>query len=326
MAKALHTRMKVFSRSKGDSPVAAAAYRSGTNILDERATVIRIQELEERARQNNQPLPEDIKPVVHYYQRKSDVLRELSEIVVSENAPSWAKTIADNQDRQTFYNLVDASEKRVDSQLLREFEGELSRHLDMETNKNLLREIVVDQFVSKGMVADINIHNHIASDGGQNPHFHVLLTMRVLEETGFGNKNREWNNYYSEKRQDVVANELRTDLANRTNTAHEKAGIPIRIDPRSYEEQGVTLQPGNHIGSAAHAMEDKGIQTENGDRWRDNRIKNTVEEFYRAMDSPAVGQQIRDTFHWERTRRPGEIEKPVPELEAQKERKKGYER
>jgi len=303
MAKALHTRMKIISRGKGHSAIAAAAYRSATNILDERATEIKTQALEEQARLNNQPMPENIEPVTHYYQRKSDVVH--SQIMAPENAPEWVQEMV--TDRVKLWNYVETFETDHNrfadkAQLAREFEGELSRHLDMDTNIKLAQAFVEEHFTSRGMIADLNIHNHEASDGEMQPHFHVMLTMRTIEETGFGNKNRDWNaNFKMTERDDQpklvvsVKDSLRADLADRINAEHEAAGIPIRIDPRSYKEQGIDAIPGIYLGKEAFHLEQQGVITRRGNQLRGIKVDNTMKDFARSMAQEPIEEEVEST-------------------------------
>ncbi len=169
-----HLRLKVISRALGRlarpggatrrSVVAAAAYRSGERLYDS---------------SQGKWFEFDKPDVIH------------TEIMAPDHAPGWVF------DRQTLWNMVERSETRVDSQLAREVEITLPRELTKEQCIELVRSFVRDQFVSQGMVADIGIHRPDASDGEEQPHAHVLLTMRRLDpssETGFSRlKERDWN-------------------------------------------------------------------------------------------------------------------------------------
>jgi len=84
---------------------------------------------------------------------------------------------------------VEASEKRRDAQLCREVEVALPKELSREKQNELVRGFVREQFVSRGMVADVAIHR----GDENNPHAHVLLTTREVSPEGFGRKAREWN-------------------------------------------------------------------------------------------------------------------------------------
>jgi len=144
-------------RNKGQSAVAAAAYRSGSLLIEESTGI------------------------AHDYTRKRGV--EHSEILAPDSAPPWVF------DRETLWNAVEQSEKRKDAQVAREIEVGLPVELSNSEQLALLRDYAHREFVSKGMVADVGIHR----DNPVNPHAHILLTTRDLTPEGFGPKNRSWN-------------------------------------------------------------------------------------------------------------------------------------
>ncbi|NYZ70475.1 MobA/MobL family protein, partial [Endozoicomonas sp. SM1973] len=152
-----HCKVKVISRSTGRSSTGAAAYRAGERIVDERTGI------------------------VHDYRRKSGV--SYSQILAPRQSPSWS------YDRAQLWNEVEKIEKRKDSQLCREVEVALPRELNEDEMRILARDYAQEQFVDRGMIADISIHH--AKD--ENPHAHILLTTRDVTPEGFGKKNRDWN-------------------------------------------------------------------------------------------------------------------------------------
>ncbi len=151
-----HLSAQVIGRSSGRSSVAAAAYRSGSELHDERTDLY------------------------HDYSRRRDID---SWIQAPEGAAAWVS------DRQSLWNRVEASERRWDSQVAREINVALPIELDRDRQDELVRGYVREQFTSRGMVADVAIHR---GDEG-NPHAHVMLTMRPLDGDRFGPKEREWN-------------------------------------------------------------------------------------------------------------------------------------
>jgi Ti-type conjugative transfer relaxase TraA len=152
-----HFHAKMVHRAKGQSTVAAAAYRSGSKLY------------------------ENSTGITHDYTHKRGV--EHSEILAPADAPAWVF------DRHTLWNTVEATEKRKDAQLAREIEVGLPIELKDREQVALLRDFVKREFVARGMVADIGIHR----DNPNNPHSHILLTTRDLTPEGFGPKNRSWN-------------------------------------------------------------------------------------------------------------------------------------
>ena len=204
--------VNIVTRSKGQSVVASAAYRAGAKLFDERYNKL------------------------HDYERKKGV--EHSEVLLPDDAPSWMN------DRETLWNKVEKVEKRKDAQLAREVKFALPRELTLQQNIELTREFVKNVFVVRGMVADFSIHVEKASDGGLQPHAHVLLTLRGIIENKFGDKVREWN-----KRENLLA--WRTEWGEYENHHLARHGFDIRVDHRTLAEQGIDLTPLNKIGTVA---------------------------------------------------------------------------
>ncbi len=152
-----HLAAQILSRSKGRSCIAAAAYRAGEKIREERTGLI------------------------HDYTRKPGI--DYKEILAPEQVPGWIFI------RDQLWNQVDAAEKRKDAQTAREINIALPRELTREENIELVRTYVNDNFVKHGMVADLAIH----MNDPENPHAHVMLTTRSISMEGFGAKNRDWN-------------------------------------------------------------------------------------------------------------------------------------
>lgn len=225
-----HLSAKVISRGKGQSAIASAAYRSGEKLHDERTGETKFYN-------------RDVQP---------DTL-----ILAPSHSPEWVT------DRERLWNEVEKAEKRVNSQLAREFEISLPRELSHAQQKELIKSYAQEQFVNQGMVADIAIHR----DDKNNPHAHVMLTTREISPDGFTNKNRDWNN----RKQLENWREQWSLYANKTM---EREGVNERIDHRSFKDQGKEELPTQHLGHQAHAMEQKGIRTERGDYNREVQAYN----------------------------------------------------
>ncbi len=225
-----HLSMKILSRSKGYSAVASAAYRAGEKILDERTGVI------------------------HDYTRKNGVASAV--ILTPANAPAWCAN------RAELWNAVEKAERRKNSQLAREFELAIPRELAQDAARETVLNFVRENFVSRGMIADVAFHNL----GGSNPHAHIMLSMRAITPDSFGEKVREWNDW-------THAETWRGSWADHANRALANAGYQEEIDHRSYERQGVEKTPGIHLGKSACAMEKWGIETERGEQ---NRLINRL--------------------------------------------------
>jgi ATP-dependent exoDNAse (exonuclease V) alpha subunit len=119
----------------------------------------------------------------------------------------------------------------------------------------LARDFARGEFVDRGMITDLNVHWDMAEDGMPKPHAHVMLTMRAVDESGFGQKVREWN------RTEIVQR-WRERWAELANERLAELDIDARIDHRSLEAQGIALEPQSQIGAPAHRIEDRGIEGE----------------------------------------------------------------
>jgi len=226
-----HCSFSVSSRSSGSSSIASAAYREGEKIEDKRTGII------------------------HDYSRKSDVIESM--ILAPKNAPEFCKNSSD------LWNEVERTEKRKDSQLFREVTLALPREQSHEQNKNCVEDYCTKNFTDKGMVAHLSYHE----SKNENPHVHIMLTMRELNKKGFGQKNRSWNSKEN-------LNNWREDWANTVNNHLEKNMIDQSIDHRSLRDQGLSRAPQIHVGSSAMEMEKRGVKSERGELNREIIVKN----------------------------------------------------
>ncbi len=256
-----HCSIKIVSRGKGKSAVAAAAYRSGETLTN------------------------NYDGVTHDFTRKGGIVH--TEILLPPHAPP------DFADRSTLWNSVEKIEKAKNSQLAREIEIALPVELDKEQQIQLVREYVEENFVSVGMCADFAIHNK--QDG--NPHAHIMLTMRPLEQSGeWGAKSKKEylldkdgqriklkNGTFKSRKVDTVDwnsqekaevwRQAWADIANRYLAAQDR---PERIDHRSFKRQGIEQIPTVHMGVAATQMERRGIVTDKGNQNREIREQNRL--------------------------------------------------
>ena len=228
-----HCSIKVISRGKGKSAVAAAAYRAGEKITNE------------------------FDGMTHDYTYKGGVVH--TEILLPDHAS------AAFSDRAVLWNEVEKIEKAKNAQLAREIEISLPRELTREQSISLVRGYVKRHFVAAGMCADVCLHD----TGGGNPHAHIMLTMRPFDEGGArGAKqkkeyilDRGGNKIYDPKKrqykcksipatdwnEQTKAEEWRAAWAELCNQALEQNGHAERIDHRSYERQGIDQIPTVHL-------------------------------------------------------------------------------
>lgn len=306
-----HFSASIVSRGDGRSAVLSAAYRHCARM-----------EYEREARTID-------------YTRKEGLLHE--EFLLPADAPRWARMLIADRSiagaSEAFWNKVEAFEKRSDAQLAKDLTIALPLELTPEQNIALVRDFVERHILSKGMVADWVYH-----DNPGNPHIHLMTTLRPLTEDGFGAKKvpvlGEDGQPLRNKAGKIVYelwaggtddfNAFRDAWFERLNHHLALNGISLRVDGRSYEKQGIDLEPTIHLGVGAKAIERKaerrGVRPElerlelNDARRAENtrrissnpaivldlitREKSVFDErdvakvLYRYVDDPAVFQQL----------------------------------
>ena len=300
--------MQIIKRSAGRSVVAASAYRAGERLRDER------------------------QEMTHDYRNRTGV--EHTELLFPTDAPEWTNGIG----RETLWNAVEAGEKRRDAQTARELRIMIPRELSPDERVRVVHDYLIKSFVSKGMVADVCWHNKIASDGQEQPHAHVLLTMRPLCAEGFGLKSRhDWVPDPTGRTHDdgrpvmVVSNKdswnspdyfdsCREDWENIANSALERAGSEARIDRRSLLERGLSRLPEPALRLAWYLKDLYGVMKERFGQFQMARHYRAVEQSantaFRRMDpSPlAAGdnQHTADRFFGWFDRQIERLEQPAP--------------
>ncbi|NLR97320.1 Ti-type conjugative transfer relaxase TraA [Rhizobium sp. P38BS-XIX] len=242
-----HFSASIVSRGCGRSVVLSAAYRHCAKM-----------EYEREARTID-------------YTRKQGLLHE--EFSFPADAPNWVHSlIADRSVSgavEAFWNKVEAFEKRADAQLARDLTIALPFELPAEQNIALVRDFVERHILAKGMVADWVYH-----DNPGNPHIHLMTTLRPLSNDGFGSKKvavigddgqpvrtksgKILYELWAGSPDDF--NVLRDGWFERLNHHLALGGVDLRIDGRSYEKQGIDLQPTIHLGVGAKAIERKAEQ------------------------------------------------------------------
>ncbi|WP_331477112.1 MobQ family relaxase [Blautia sp.] len=210
-----HFSVDQIKRSEGQSAVAAAAYRAGEQLYSD------------------------------YYGEDNDYTRKggviCSEIFLPPHAPP------EYQDRATLWNTVEMVEKHPKAQLAYSFDITLQNELSLEENIELAREFVQKYLVSKGMIADLAIHDPDKGEGG------ILFNAVPTTDWGRPETLEAW----------------REAWCRMVNEKFEEKGLDVRIDHRSYVRQGLDLIPTVHEGPTVRKMEAKGIRTDKGDlnRW-----------------------------------------------------------
>lgn len=271
-----HFTLKPVSRGKGAGVVRKAAYHSGERLSDL------------------------YYGGVHDYTKKAGIVYK--EIFLPPHAPERLK------DRETLWNEVEQVEKNKRAQLANNFEIALMNEFTMEENIMLAKLFVQEQFVARGMIADVAIHDPPRIPGEElNPHIHVMCPMRPLNEDGSWGIKQKKEIVLDENGQQVIGSngkpkeraysvtgwnsketlqEYRKAWADIVNDFAELKGLSVRVDHRTLKEQGIDRLPTVHEGPDVRAIEKKGIRTTIGDLNRMIRYVNRC-----------IGQ-VRDLFEW----------------------------
>ncbi|AMK26947.1 MULTISPECIES: MobQ family relaxase [Sphingomonadales] len=218
-----HLAVKAIGRSAGRSATAAAAYRAGVEITDERTGL------------------------VHDYTRKQGV--EHSELMLPTDAPEWAA------DRERLWNAAELAETRKNATVAREYEIALPVELSADERRELALGLAREISERHGVAVDVSIHAPGREGDQRNHHAHLLTTTRRLGPEGLGEKTRELD-----QKQSGEVERWRERWAEMQNRALELANVPDRVDHRSHQRQGIEQEPTVHMGPSATAMERRAEQ------------------------------------------------------------------
>ena len=270
----LHATAKQVARSSGRSSVAAAAYRSGTCLEDERTGL------------------------VHDYTKKQGV--EHSQIYVPHNAPVWAKDAKDRTAlRSKLWNASEEKESRSNSTTAHELEvafpSEFNAMQRRETGDSISKEIMRRYNVA----VDISYHVPNKSGDERNFHSHILFTTRGFDEAAKDGWDRTKFRDLSKDAKDKNGNpyldgdgnkttrgkleilSLREFTANEMNRIAERENLKVRTEHLSFEKRGIDREPSQHLGANATQIEREGKQSERGDI---NRVIQAVNDNLRLLD------------------------------------------
>ncbi|RJG39970.1 Ti-type conjugative transfer relaxase TraA [Mesorhizobium sp. DCY119] len=249
----MFVRAQVISRGAGRSIVSAAAYRHRARMMDEQAGT-------------------------SFSYRGGAAELKHEELALPDQVPAWLRTAIDGKTvaaaSEALWNAVDAFETRADAQLARELIIALPEELTRAENIALVREFVRDNLTSKGMIADWVYHD---KDG--NPHIHLMTTLRPLTEEGFGQKKVPvlgadgallrvvtpdrpngkivYKLWAGDKE---TMKDWKIAWAETANRHLALAGHDIRLDGRSYAEQGLDGIAQKHLGPEKAALARKGVE------------------------------------------------------------------
>ncbi|HCJ5565255.1 TPA: MobA/MobL family protein [Escherichia coli] len=266
-----HLDFKIVKRSEGKSSVAKAAYHARTRITDERTGD------------------------TYDYSRRNDLYGHF--ILAPANAPEHIV-----KDSTALWNEVEKVERQHNGQTSRYFDVAIPAELTNDDKKKLVLEYCQKNFVEKGMIADIAFHD-LDSD---NPHAHVMLTLKTIGPEGFGKKERSWN----DRKMSVLWRESWASMANSYLAA---AGSSERIDHRSLQAQNEEA-----LSNAAVALdnEEKALwlaKAAETNRPAMKRIHSAKWRSKAAQEQRAAEQAVRDAAKQEAV----EVYKTFSELDLE---------
>jgi hypothetical protein len=254
-----HLSVKTISRSAGRSATAAAAYRAGAEIVDERTGE------------------------VHDYRRKGGV--ESAVLVLPTDAPEWASK------RAKLWNAAEVSETRKNSTVAREFEIALPSELSAQERAKLAHDFAREIVERHGCAADVAIHAPGRGGDNRNHHAHILCTTRQLTPEGFGAKCRELDD-----RKTGEIDRWRERFAQLQNESLESAGVAERVDHRSLKDQGIDREPTVHLGPAASGYERRTGQPSDKRMHQEQDIAERLSKAREAGELERQGQQLEKTI------------------------------
>jgi hypothetical protein len=275
-----HFNIAPIKRSMGQQATGAAAYRAGERIRDERTGK------------------------VHNYSKRQDVRHK--EILLpsrfGEAPMEWAR------DRVSLWNAAEAAENRRNSRVAREFRVTLPSELDPEQRVSLARSFAREVADRYGVAVDLAIHDPKPGSDPRNFHAHLLATTREVTETGLGAKAGLDMRSVSRAQQGLTPHAeeysiMRERWATLTNGAFREANLPLRVDHRTLEAQGIDRRPLVRIPAEFFQLERQGVPKEAAERLRAeyrariaayqerSRLERELKQHERSLSSPAGAPQ-----------------------------------
>ncbi|MHB9827984.1 TraA [Pseudomonas savastanoi pv. nerii] len=248
-----HASTKPIARSAGRSSVAAAAYRSGTELVDMRTGL------------------------VHDYTRRGGVVS--TEIMLPDGTSA---------ERNALWNAAESAEKRKDGRTGREWIIALPAELDDGARQELASAFGIELATRYGVAVDLAIHLPDREGDNRNHHAHVMTTTRQVSRDAAGllvmgekstielsDTKRRGMGLGSGADEVVAIRQLWERMANR---ALENAGSDARIDSRSLKAQGLDREATTHLGPVASDMERRNKASNRGDGNRQVAANNALRE------------------------------------------------
>jgi hypothetical protein len=225
-----HFSVKAISRADGRSVVACAAYRAGEKLRCD------------------------------YYGKEQDYTRKTGVEFTNIYAPKNTKSVL--LDRSQLWNSVEKVERKKNALLAREFEIAFPSELNAQQRKKMLDDLCQQLVKKHGVIVDAAIHAPHADGGSdeRNYHAHIMFTTRAIDpQTGdfSANKYRDFSRDSGTK----TVKHWRESFADLTNKHLESAGYDVRVDHRSYRDQGIELEATQHEGPKVTQLRRRGIET-----------------------------------------------------------------
>ena len=226
-----HFSVKAISRADGRSVVACAAYRAGEKLTCE------------------------------YYGKEQDYTKKTGVEFTNIYAPENTKSVL--LDRNQLWNSVEKVERKKNALLAREFEIAFPSELNAQQRKKMLDELCQNLVKKHGVIVDAAIHAP-HKDGGsdeRNYHAHIMFTTRAIDPHTGEFSAKKYRDFSRDSGTKTVCH-WRESFADLTNRHLEKAGYDVRVDHRSYRDQGIELEATVHEGPKATQLRRMGVETE----------------------------------------------------------------
>ncbi len=253
MATGYHLNVGVVSRGQGQSVIAKAAYNAREEMTEERTGEVKD------------------------YTRKQD-RAVWSGLFVDKAAPAWA------HDREKLWNAADAFEKRKDAQIAYNVIASLPHQLTDRQREFIVKDFAREQFLRRGVAADVHIHEPSAQGDDRNHHVHMLVSMREMTPEGFGKRRvltwedkeqnlARWREQWAERCARELEKAGYTQEADRWRAGHRdlehQRQAALERGDLAYAETLKDRQATKHRGPAVDAMERRGKTTERGEQHRE---------------------------------------------------------
>jgi ATP-dependent exoDNAse (exonuclease V) alpha subunit len=253
------------SRGAGRSVVAAAAYRAGERLRDERSGRL------------------------YNHSKRSDVPHK--ELLLPNDLDAsqipWVK------ERAELWNAAERAERRWDARVAREFQIGLPHELSANQRRDLARAFSQELADRYQAVVDLAVHEPRPAGDSRNHHAHLLLTSREITANGFGAKTGLDLESAERQRRGLLAGiaeikAVRERWSALTNEALQSAGLEVRVDHRTLQAQGIDRLPRPRLPYSAILQERRGVRSEVAERIRANHLERVQARHMRsiAQESP----------------------------------------